>query len=165
MSKTLLTNGKKSLNGMKRILLLVGLAIAAALPAQAADYVFMYVSGDTYNILQGNTTTPNTTTFSLATCVWSGTSGSTFSNNSVYIYLGNGELLSTDTRNLTISGNTIYRPSTGYSSTTYYLRYNGGWQRSTTSANVVYAFSTQSAASLTTPTVIAGQPTFQSTDH
>ena len=155
MSNSVLTNGKKSLNGMKRILLLVGLAVAAALPAQAADYVFMYVSGGTYNILQGNTTTPNTTTFSLATCVWSGTSGSTFSNNSVYIYLSSGAVLSTNTRNLTIDGNTIYR--TGSS---YYLIYNGGWQRNTTPANVVYAFSTQSAASLTTPTVTAGQSTF-----
>ena len=45
MSNSVLTNGKKSLNGMKRILLLVGLAVAAALPARAADYVFEYNGG------------------------------------------------------------------------------------------------------------------------
>lgn len=45
MSNLVLTNGKKSLDGMKRILLLVGLAVAAALPARAADHVFEYNGG------------------------------------------------------------------------------------------------------------------------
>ena len=67
MSNLVLTNGKKSLNGTKRILLLVGLAIAAALPAQAADYVFMYNGG--YLAVNNSGAVVYTTTFSRS-CVW-----------------------------------------------------------------------------------------------
>jgi hypothetical protein len=53
MSNLVLTNGKKSLDGMKRILLLVGLAVAAALPAEAqTQYVFM--NGNRYYYANGN---------------------------------------------------------------------------------------------------------------
>ncbi len=67
MSNSVLTNGKKSLNGMKRILLLVGLAVAAALPAQAADYVFMYGGGYLYVT---NTGAVGYTTDFSRSCVW-----------------------------------------------------------------------------------------------
>ncbi len=45
MGSKLLTNERNSMKDLKKLLLLVGLAVAAMLPAQAADYVFMYDGG------------------------------------------------------------------------------------------------------------------------
>ena len=72
MSKTVLTNGKKSLNGMKRILLLVGLAIAAALPAQAQDF-YVITAGSTNYLAHNAALTgglTNATSFNANTCLW-----------------------------------------------------------------------------------------------
>ncbi len=72
MSNSVLTNGKKSLNGMKRILLLVGMAVAAALPARAADYVLAYVDGSTtyYLARSGTSGVQRVNAFDPATCIW-----------------------------------------------------------------------------------------------
>lgn len=96
MSNSVLTNGKKSLNGMKRILLLVGMAVAAALPARAADYVLAYVNGSTTYYLARNSSTTGVqrvTAFDPATCIWhcasntAGTTAGTLTNSNTYGYL------------------------------------------------------------------------------
>lgn len=86
MSNLVLTNGRKSLNGMKRILLLVGLAVAAVLHAEAqTQYVFM--NGNRYYYANGNTWS-NTTTFS-PNVIWSIT-GNVPYNNSRYLIISRG---------------------------------------------------------------------------
>ena len=125
----------------------------ATLTATAQQYVFMY--GGT-NIFSNNSgTAANATTFSYANCVWT-RSGNQFSNDGTYIRLG-GNLLGGDARDLTLSGNTLTYGN-------YYLIcYNGNWMRYNNSSqyqDVAYVLSEQSSASLTTPTVTAGQTTF-----
>ncbi len=116
MSNSVLTNGKKSLNGMKRILLLVGMAVAAALPAQAADYVLAYVNGSTTYYLARNGTSgvQRVNAFDPATCIWhcasntAGTTAGTLTNSNTYGYLyqmvdGTRYFLSAGNASLTLS--------------------------------------------------------------
>ena len=87
-------NGMKPMNGMKRILLLVGMAVAA-LPAQAADYVLAYVNGGTtyYLARSGTSGVQRVATFDPATCIWhcasntTGTTAGTLNNSNTYGYL------------------------------------------------------------------------------
>lgn len=95
MSKMLLTNGMKQTKRMKKILLLVGLVLAAVLPAQAADYVLTYVNGGTTYYLARNGTSgvQRTSTFDPTTCIWhcasntAGTTAGTLTNSNTYGYL------------------------------------------------------------------------------
>lgn len=147
MSNLVLTNGKKSLNGMKRILLLVGLAIAAALPAQAADYVFMYDGG--YLYVTNGGAVGYTTTFSRS-CVWTCVSNTgtlaaaTLGTTSRYLYTevgGNRYWLVGSTTNGQAVTVTTTAPTTAYwanngnslywNSGTRYLYYRGNaWRTS-----------------------------------
>ena len=74
--------------------------------------------------------------------VFSGSTSGTVTNGSKYIYMGQNDLISTSSRNLTISNQSngaysITRSGAGGGST-YYLRYNNGsWSRQS-SSNTVY---------------------------
>ncbi|MBR2958810.1 MAG: chitobiase/beta-hexosaminidase C-terminal domain-containing protein [Bacteroidales bacterium] len=148
MSNLVLTNGKKSLNGTKRILLLVGLAIAAALPAQAADYVFMYNGG--YLAVNNSGAVVSTTTFSRS-CVWTCVSNTTtltaatLSGTSTWLYTeANGKRYwlvgsNSDGTSVTVQeaapGTARWRSDGTYlfhrQSNNYYLYYRGGsWKTS-----------------------------------
>ena len=146
MSNSVLTNGKKSLDGMKRILLLVGLAVAAALPARAADYVFMYNGG--YLYVTNGGAVGYTTTFSLS-CVWTCVSNTgtladaTLGTTSRYLYTevngtrywlvsgtANGNAITVTT---TASGASTWRNTDGhlsYYSSSYNTRYYYAYYRS-----------------------------------
>lgn len=111
------------MNGIKRILLLVGLALTAMSPAAAqTNYVFMY-----NNFIFGQTTSVSTD-FIPNNCVYTGTSGSTFRNgNGYYIVYANNSVSFNQASgsNLTINNNYLYYDNT------YYLRYSqsgGSWQ-------------------------------------
>jgi hypothetical protein len=126
MSNLILTNGKKSLNGMKRILLLVVLAVAAALPVEAqTQYVFM--NGSNYYYVNNNTWS-NTTTFS-PNVIWSITGNVPYNNNR-YLIISRGGYM----------GNRTYTPSlSATSSATYtftisdgnYVNYGGRYLATT----------------------------------
>lgn len=137
---------KQLIKGALAALMLLGGAGTAA----AADYVFMYVNGSTYNILShdGSGALSNVNAFSYTYTVWSGTSGSKFTNLSYNLSLANGGLTAAQNSNTaTISSYTIYRKGNG--SSTYYLRYNNGWTQSTTSSEAtacVYTVSSTAAA-------------------
>ena len=142
--------------------------IVGAQGMKAADYVFMYVNGNTYNILANDNTNyaANVTTFSSASCVWTGSSGSSFSNQNRYIYYeSHGNTVRTYTNqsdNFTIANNKIYYNSSRYGSV--YIRYNNGsWVTSNTNSNnaVVYAL-TSTAANLSAPTITNGIDEFTS---
>ena len=144
MSNSVLTNGKKSLNGMKRILLLVSMAVAAALPAQAADYVLAYVNGGTtyYLARNGKTGVQRVTTFDPATCIWhcasntAGTTAGTLTNSNTYGYLyqtveGTRYFLSAGNTSLTLS-TTASSDNNSYTrwrtnGTVVYNRYNNNY--------------------------------------
>lgn len=116
MSNLVLTNGKKSLNGMKRILLLVGLAIAAALPAEAQQYVFMRNNGSNTFYYANGATWSSATSFSLD-YIWT-MSGSVPRNNSRYLIISRSGGM----------GNRTFTPSlaTTSSSTYTFTISNGG---------------------------------------
>lgn len=166
MSNLVLTNGKKSLNGMKRILLLVGLAVAAALPVEAqTQYVFM--NGSNYYYVNNNTWS-NTTTFS-PNVIWSITGNVPYNNNR-YLIISRGGYY----------GNRTYTPSlNANTSTTYtfdisdgdYVNYDGRYLAttlaqmlaSTAAGNRITAYrvTTDNVAeaitgSLSTPTITPG---------
>ncbi len=159
MSNLVLTNGKKSLNGMKRILLLVGMAVAAALPVQAADYVFEYDGGYLYVTNTG--AVGYTETFSRS-CVWTCVSNTntlaaaTLGNTSRWLYTEvNGTRYwlvgsNSDGTNVTVQttapGTARWRADGNYlyhrQSNNYYLYYRGNsWRtsRSTGNGNNYYA--------------------------
>ncbi len=152
-----------------RSILVVALMLMAA-PVQAADYVFMYKDGNTYNFLSnGNQNNAvNVTVFNSTTCIWTGSSNSNFKNQDRYIYYyshnSTVQTLTDQSDNFTISNtnHTIYYNSRNYGSV--YLRYNNGtWVTSNTNSNnaVVYTVSGPAAASWTTPLSISGsQATF-----
>ena len=86
----------------------------------AGDYVFMYNDGKTTHYLSNNgKSLDDATTFNPTTCIWSGTSGSYFSNQGKYLAHSGTETtfsLSNSTGNttkMTINGTAIYR--NGYS--------------------------------------------------
>lgn len=175
MSNLVLTNGKKSLNGMKRILLLVGLAVAAALPARAADYVISYTSGGTtYYLGMNGTNLVAKTQFDL-TCIWQGYYGGDASlsnsrinirnkaNTSYYLYYNNGGFIaSTSNQRRWYGGNgsSIYYYYNN-NGTTAYIHINGSTitaSNSATGAFVPYEVTTTNVAeavtgSLSTPTI------------
>ena len=131
--------------------------LLAATGAKAADYVFLYYANSTFHIMHhSNGTMSDGNSFDYATCVWSGTSGSAFSNGGRYLYLQNNSVTgSTTSRNSTISGNTIYRQGNGGS---YYLRYNNGWTGTNNSGNAtacVYAVSSNAKAWVTSTMTIS----------
>ena len=155
MSNSVLTNGKKSLNGMKRILLLVGMAVAAALPAQAADYVFMYDGG--YLAVNNSGAVVSTTTFSRS-CVWTCVSNTTslaaatLGTTSRWLYTevnGTRYWLVGSTTNGTAVTVTTTAPGTAYwrndgdnlyyySSNNYYLYYRGSSWRTSRSSSTTW---------------------------
>lgn len=157
MNNTYKTN-KTDWRRLVRSILFVALLLGASLPAMAADdYVFLYNSEGTFHILSNTSNTiTDVTTFSYTNCVWSGTSGSTFSNQGRYLYWTNNNSVwtaNTSGDNLTINGNKIYNT---YRGSNYYIRYNSNqWVSSTTNSQneVVYLMSTQSDQSLSTPTI------------
>ncbi len=156
MNNTYKTN-KTDWRRLVRSILFVALLLGASLPAMAADYVFLYNSEGTFHILSNTSNTiTDVTTFSYTNCVWSGTSGSTFSNQERYLYWTNNNSVwtaNTSGDNLTINGNKIYNT---YRGSNYYIRYNSNqWVSSTTNSQneVVYLMSTQSDQSLSTPTI------------
>lgn len=174
MSNLVLTNGKKSLNGMKRILLLVGLAVAAALPARAADYVLAYVNGSTTYYLARNSSTTGVervNAFDPATCIWhcasntDGTTAGTLNNSNTYGYLyqtvnGTRYFLSAGNANLTLSttagsGNNSYTRWRTNGTYVYNVYTTGGWGGGTTNYYIDLASgvtrSTGSAASRARP--------------
>ena len=156
MSNSVLTNGKKSLNGMKRILLLVGLAVAAALPARAADYVFEYDGG--YLYVTNGGAVGYTTTFSRS-CVWtcvsntSSLTAATLGTTSRYLYTevnGTRYWLVGSTTNGTAVTVTTTAPGTAYwrndgdnlyyySSYNYYLYYRGSSWRTSRSSSTTWS--------------------------
>lgn len=96
--------------------------------------------------------------------VFSGRTSGTVKNGTRYVYLGNGSVLSTSTRTLTISNqnNGAYRI---YRSSPYYLRYyNGSWSRNSSASNVyLYEYTSSGSGeavtftiSSTTDTVLVG---------
>lgn len=125
--------------------------------------MFMYKDGNTYHILSNsNNTITDVLSFSYTNCVWSGTSGSTFSNQGRYLYwTSNNEVWTANTTgdNLTINGNKIYNT---YGNYYIYIRYNNSsWVSSTINSQneVVYAISGPTTASWTTPLSITGNQT------
>lgn len=161
----MIKNNKKDITNLRSIILTTLLVLTFSVTSRAEDYVFLYRSGNNnnnyaYNILSNNNgSATNTTTFSYNTCVWSGTSGSTFSNNGKYLYWSSyyTPSLESSGQTLTIGSNRIYYSRYG---TNYYLRYNSGWtsSNSTTNATVVYSITTNQAI-ITTPSITNG------TDH
>ena len=155
-------------NGLKRITLIGAMMVAmmAALPAGAQQYVFLYKDGNTYNFMQrtgtGTTSFGNTTTFNAATCVWTGNG----TNSSTYINGGYGlQRVSGNTLNLVAANDASTFQITTYGRTYYdagtdrYIYYNNGWAL-TNSNNpgtgaaytVLYTYTTQEA-SLSTPVI------------
>lgn len=156
MNNTYKTN-KTDWRRLVRSVLFVALLLGASLPAQAADYVFLYNSEGTFHILSNTSNTiTDVTTFSYTNCVWSGTNGSTFSNQGRYLYWTSNNAVwtaNTSGDNLTINNNKIYNY---YNRNNYYIRYNNNqWVSSTTNSQneVVYQISTQTDNSLSTPTI------------
>lgn len=183
MSKMLLTNGMKQTKRMKKILLLVGLVLAAMLPVQAADYVFEYDGGYLYVT---NTGTVGYTTDFSRSCVWTCVSNTgtlaaaTLGTTSRYLYTEvNGTrywLLGSTTNGnaVTVTTNapgTAYWRNDGnnlyyYSSNSYYLYYRGSsWRtsRSTGNGNTGYAstgwYATDYRSTTTAGTNVAQQVT------
>ena len=125
--------------------------------------MFMYKDGNTYHILSNsNNTIIDVLSFSYTNCVWSGTSGSTFSNQGRYLYWTSNNAVWTANAtgdNLTINGYKIYNT---YRGNNYYIRYNNSsWISSTTNSQneVVYAISGPTTASWPTPLSITGNQT------
>lgn len=174
MNNLVLTNGKKSLNGMKRILLLVGLTVAAALPAQAADYVISYTSGGTTYYLGMNGTNLVAKTQFDPTCIWQGYYNGDYSlstntrinirnksNTSYYLYYSDGSVIASTTgqrRWYGGNGSSIYYNNGG---TTRYIHNDGSTITASNSARgafVPYEVTTTNVAeaitgSLSTPTI------------
>lgn len=160
MSKMLLTNGMKQTKRMKKILLLVGLVLAAVLPAQATDYVFMYNGG--YLAVNNSGAVVYTETFSRS-CVWTCVSNTntldaaTLGGTSYWLYTeANGTRYwlvgsNSDGTNVTVQttapGTARWRANGNYllhrqSNNNYFLYYRGGsWRtsRSTGDGNNYYA--------------------------
>lgn len=151
-------------NILRRLALMTFLVMGFGVTSRAADYVFLYKNGNNYYFLYNNNGTASSLGyFSYSTCVWSGTSGSSFSNNGRYLYPNNGTVISANTANLTADNNyRISYTTGGWWSTTYYLRYNNGWTTSTNANNsgtqVVYTVTATNYV-FTTPSITGG------TDH
>ena len=144
-------------------LLLVASLLTGSISAWAANYVFMYKDGNTYHILSNNNNTiTDVLTFSYTNCVWSGTSGSTFSNQGRYLYWTDYNVVWTANTygdDLTINNNRIYNI---YNRNNVYIRYNNGsWVSSTTNSQnqVVYSLSGPATASWATAVSITGNQT------
>lgn len=157
----------------KRGLLLIGLMLAAVLPAQAADYVISYTSGGTtYYLGMNGTNLVAKTQFDL-TCIWQGyyngdyALGSTRinirnkSNTSYYLYYSDGSVIASTTgqrRWYGGNGSSIYYNNGG---TTRYIHNDGSTitaSNSATGAFVPYEVTTTNVAeaitgSLSTPTI------------
>ena len=145
---------------------LATLMMCGAVGAKAGDYVFMYVDGSTFHILaNSNDIISDVNQFNSAQCIWSGTSGGTFSNQSRYLYWTNNNSVwtaNTSGDNLTINQNKIYNTYDRYN---VYVRYSDNqWISSTTNDNnnVVYKLSGPTTASLNTPTISTSTSTFTS---
>lgn len=156
-------NRKNEWLSLVRNFIMTAALLLAALPAKAEDYVFMYNDGGTYHIMANvSSTITDVQQFSYTTCVWSGTSGSTFSNQGGYLYWTANNAVWTVRNsgdNLTINSNKIYNR---YNNNNIYIRYyNSQWVSSTTNSQntVVYALSGPQAASWTTPVSISGSQT------
>ena len=156
-------NRKNEWLSLVRSVIMMAALLCSGLTARAADYVFMYNDGGTYHIMANvSSTITDVQQFSYTTCVWSGTSGSTFSNQGGYLYWTDNNAVWTVRNsgdNLTINSNKIYNR---YRNNNYYIRYNNSqWVSSTTNSQntVVYALSGPQAASWTTPVSISGSQT------
>ena len=165
---------RQRLGGRVARCLLVAALLFGGMTARAANYVIMANSGGTWHFYAYNSTqdanyyyASDVTTFTYSTCVWSGSSGSSFrnSNNTSYglYYRSNNYLRNRNNYdNFTISGNKIY-------SSSYYVCYNNGWYTAQTNntyytngiSDVLYSISGPQAATWTTPVSISGsQSTF-----
>ena len=156
-------NRKNEWPRLVRSVIMMAALLCSGLTARAADYVFMYNDGGTYHIMANvSSTITDVQQFSYTTCVWSGTSGSTFSNQGGYLYWTANNAVWTVRNsgdNLTINSNKIYNR---YNNNNIYIRYyNSQWVSSTTNSQntVVYALSGPQAASWTTPVSISGSQT------
>ena len=121
-----------------------------------------YLSNNSGSISDVNTFNPNT-------CLWTGTSGSTFTNNGYYLQqyqTNNGFSLRNsangDWTNLIINGNKLCRYESGIYSTRY-LRYNSGWTAEKTDNptnndqyNIIYPVITKEYSAKSTDPAISG---------
>lgn len=120
---------------------------------------YVFYTGSNYC----NGTTAGTTDFNPATCLWAGSSGSTFTNGSVYLYrnlLGTFSFSTNSSSNCTLggtedgkTGQTIY-----VNNNKGYLRYNGKWETANDKKSyVVFKYTrTFSPSSQTLPSVSGG---------
>ena len=163
MNRILLTNG------MRKYLLMAAMLLAGTLTAGAqTKYVFMYDNHFLANNPSG--TISNASSFDPNTCIWTGNSGSTFTNNGWYLrhYQTDGQFTLSNSAdgswtNLTINGQTIYRAQSGNYAARY-LYYNNGWTANRyNSSNVVYEVATTPVAAILTDVSINGDATLSTT--
>ena len=166
MNNTYKTN-KTDWRRLGRSTLLVALLmmlVGASLPAKAADYVIMAYSGGTWHFYSNNGTDngADVNTFAYNNCVWTGSSGNTFTNGTRGLYCqssngANALNARTDADPFTITGNKLYYNGNNRA----YICYNGGWYTSrnnnTTYTNgvsdVLYSISSPTSATITAPTI------------
>lgn len=147
--------------------LLAALALLLTSPLALAqtsseDAGYVIYSGSVY---LGDNSTTAIDTFNPSTCLWTGSSGSTWKNSAgYYLQYSNGLALtdnSNDATNFTVgnsesgtNGQTLYYPS-GWRS--YYIRYSSGWSTSrNTQGRILFAVTKEYyAPSSTEPTITA----------
>ncbi len=163
LSKMRIANPSQRTPLLRQLIVLAVMLFAGT--AWGQQYVFMY---DNHYLANTNNdaTIDNANTFDPNTCIWSGTSGSTFSNNGWYLqhyqtdaYFTLRNSTNGAWTNLTITNdNRLYRAEYGNYAARY-LRYNNGWtgdRNNTTGGRcqVVYAVTiTNVAATITNPTI------------
>ena len=166
MNNTYKTN-KTDWRRLGRSTLLVALLmmlVGASLPAKAADYVIMAYSGGTWHFYSNNGTDngADVNTFAYNNCVWTGSSGNTFTNGTRGLYCqssngANALNARTDADPFTITGNKLYYNGNNRA----YICYNGGWYTSRNNntiytngvSDVLYSISSPTSATITAPTI------------
>ncbi len=163
LSKIRIANPSQRTPLLRQLMLLAVMLFAGTTWGQ--QYVFMYNNNYLANT-NNDVTIDNANTFDPNTCIWSGTSGSTFSNNGWYLqhyqtdaYFTLRNSTNGAWTNLTITNdNRLYRAQSGNYAARY-LRYNNGWTGDRTNTTggrcqVVYAVTiTNVAATITNPTI------------
>ncbi len=163
LSKIRIANPSQRTPLLRQLMLLAVMLFAGT--AWGQQYVFMYNNNYLANT-NNDATIDNANTFDPNTCIWSGTSGSTFSNNGWYLqhyqtaaYFTLRNSTNGAWTNLTITNdNRLYRAQSGDYAARF-LRYYNGWtgDRNNTTGErcqVVYAVTiTNVAATITNPTI------------
>jgi len=150
-----------------------GLAVTVsatfALKGVSSGYVITYQNQH----FLGGTSTADITTFNPSTCLWTGSSGSTWQDGSNYYLRYNSglELNATQSTNYTITNTTKLYCSVrnGWTNTTYYVRWSGSaWQASTTNdnnGNVLYPVTKYTYPEAKTDPEFTGDDSFASTGY